>query len=96
MDLDFKGTSNDTETQYRQITELLKNNICVVEFTKLDGELRTMPCTLRQDILPVVESKQDAKIKEPDLETISVWCTDKQAWRSFKTMRVTTVKVKND
>ena len=64
-----------------QIVEALKANVCEVTFTKVNGEVRTMPCTLREDLVPAYERKTPVK-KESD--TISVWCLDKQEWRSFR------------
>ena len=43
-----------------QLSELLHSGECVVEFTKVNGELRTMPCTLKADLIPpqpVIEGK---------------------------------------
>jgi acyl-ACP thioesterase len=64
---------------------LLKDNVCAVTFTKVNGETRTMPCTLREDLVPAYERKtpvKEATAKES--ATLSVWCTDKAAWRSFR------------
>jgi hypothetical protein len=64
-----------------------------VEFTKADGTVREMRCTLNPDKLPpppvptgpvdgiVKESKQR---KAPDPESIRVFDLDKNEWRSFR------------
>jgi len=64
-----------------------------VEFTKADGSVREMRCTLNPDKLPptpvqtgpvdgiVKESKQR---KAPDPESIRVFDLDKNEWRSFR------------
>lgn len=79
-----------------QIVSLLKQGICDVTFTKVNGELRTMPCTLRADLLP--ESKQKdltfETIRERKDNVLSVWCTDKAAWRSFRVENVIQVDPK--
>jgi len=64
----------------------------VVEFTKVDGTVRTMPCTLHPDLLPKVEVTESKKKKEPKLEVMSVFCTDKNEWRSFRVDNVISVK----
>jgi hypothetical protein len=77
-----------------QIVETLKNNVCEITFTKVNGEVRVMPCTLREDIVPVYERKtpvKEATAKES--ATLSVWCTDKAAWRSFRVDSVTDFKI---
>lgn len=65
----------------QEIIEALATHNCVVKFTKVNGEVREMPCTLREDIVPKFERKTD---KEPNPNVLSVWCTDKNAWRSFR------------
>ena len=68
-----------------EIVETLKNGICTVTFTKVNGELREMPCTLKEGIVPVYERKTPVKeAVDKESATLSVWCTDKNAWRSFR------------
>ena len=66
-----------------EIVEALKAHKCVVKFTKINGEVREMPCTLREDIVPKYEHKTE-RSKEPNEKVLSVWCTDVNAWRSFR------------
>jgi len=75
-----------------EIVEQLKNNVCEVTFTKVNGEQRTMPCTLREDMLPVVENVTESK-KKPNDNVVSVWVTDANGWRSFRVDSVTDIKV---
>jgi hypothetical protein len=59
--------------------------------------VRVMPCTLKEDLLPgvlVVKEGAAPRRGRPLSDTIlSVWCTDKAEWRSFKVANVTEVKV---
>jgi WYL_2, Sm-like SH3 beta-barrel fold len=73
------------------LRNVLTKNICDVTFTKVNGETRTMPCTLKPSSLPPAPVKESKKVANP--ETMSVWCVDKKEWRSFKTMNVTEVRV---
>lgn len=66
----------------QEVIETLQHSNCSVKFTKVNGEVREMPCTLREDIVPKYERKTDKVKKESDV--ISVWCLDKQEWRSFR------------
>lgn len=73
-----------------EIVTMLQNGICQVTFTKVNGELRQMPCTLKSDLLPVAtvkESRED-KTRKINTDNLSVWCTDKNEWRSFKIANV--------
>jgi len=72
-----------------EIIAMLEQGVCTVTFTKVNGELRHMPCTLKADLLPapISESKTSEK-KKVNLDNLSVWCTDKNEWRSFKVANV--------
>ncbi len=81
-----------------QLLNLLRHNECVVEFTKVNGELRTMPCTLKADLIPpdpVVEGRVKQE-KKSNPEILNVWCTDKKAWRSFRISNVISVNAKTE
>jgi len=69
-----------------EIVKILQEGICEVTFNKVNGERRVMPCTLKEDLLPVVPDKEQTyrSLKAKDNDVVSVWCTDKNAWRSFK------------
>ena len=88
---------NTIELQGSTITErntwlrqTLSRGIYDVTFTKVNGEVRTMPCTLEASRLPPAPVKESVRERKEDV--MSVWCVDKQEWRSFKVMNVTEVK----
>ena len=72
-----------------EIILMLEQGICTVTFTKVNGDLRHMPCTLKADLLPETKSEKKKKVNHDNL---SVWCTDKKEWRSFKISNVLDVK----
>ena len=76
-----------------ELKELLHKHVVEVTFTKVDGTVRVMPCTLKEGILPAVVEAEGRRTKAPNEANISVWCTDKNEWRSFKVANVTEVKV---
>jgi hypothetical protein len=79
-----------------EIVSMLEQGICTVTFTKVNGELRHMPCTLKTDLLPAVVSESGTdKKKKINTDNLSVWCTDKNEWRSFKVANVQEVKPLN-
>ena len=68
--------------------EAVQKGIVTVVFEKLHTkEIRTMPCTLSRDIAKDINI--EVKKYDPKSDHYVVWCTDKDAWRSF---RVSTVK----
>lgn len=73
-----------------EIVAMLQSGICEVTFTKVNGELRNMPCTLKSDLLPVIDAQNmsESKTRKTNVDNLSVWCTDKNEWRSFKVANV--------
>lgn len=67
------------------IIQKLKTSICVVTFTKKNGEERIMSCTLNEEFLPeqvALEELTNTRKGNPDV--LAVWDTDIGAWRSFR------------
>lgn len=71
-----------------QLTEMLKDGIYDVTFTKVNGEQRIMPCTLKEGIVPPkppAEIACKSVVKRHTVQNVlSVWCTDSKGWRSFR------------
>ena len=92
--IDLKG---DTAVERNEwLRSLLTEHVCSVTFNKVNGEVRTMPCTLDSSMIPpapAVDPEKPKKEKKINTDVISVWCTDQQEWRSFKVMNVTQVSV---
>jgi len=69
------------------LVSVLKNNVCVVIFTKKDGTERSMKCTLQEGIIPQA-TKEDPlsqkKIRALNEEVLPVWDIEKEGWRSFR------------
>lgn len=72
------------------LLEALKNHECTVTFTKVNGETRVMPCTLKEDVVPKLEPKGT---KKPNENVVSVWCLDKREWRSFRVDNVVDLQI---
>lgn len=83
------------ELNREAIVAQLRENICEITFTKINGESRTMPCTLKSDVIPAVSVAvlREEKTRKPNLDNLSVWCTDKNEWRSFRVTNVTKLEV---
>lgn len=89
----------------KHLSELLHTGECVVEFTKINGEVRSMPCTLSESLIPQapvhvtntdnsIDFPVPKKEKKVNPDVLSVWCLDKKEWRSFRIANVISVKVK--
>jgi hypothetical protein len=84
-------------TLKNEIQSLLKQGLCEVTFTKVDGTVRTMPCTLREDLLPPAKHEDPLstkKVREVNEAVMIAYCTDKQAWRSFRVENVISIEPK--
>ena len=71
----------------RQILiDTLRSGIHTVTFKKIDGTERTMPCTLDESIIPPpVDTVTEKKVpRNINPETLRVFVTDIQQWRSFR------------
>lgn len=66
----------------------LRKNDCTVTFKKTDLSMRTMTCTLREEMLPEYEGRNGGNQRD----VIVVWDLDKNAWRSFRVDSVKTFK----
>ncbi len=95
----YTFSSDRTIDERRSIlADLLRQGICEITFTKVNGELRTMPCTLDSKIVPpapehkVLAEGEQPRVKKANPDNMSVWCTDKNEWRSFKLVNVTEIK----
>lgn len=83
-----------------QLIETLKTGTFNVTFTKVNGEVRTMPCTLEGSQLPIPGWKPD-KLDESvaprklNMDVLSVWCVDIKEWRSFRVEKVTDIQPYN-
>ena len=83
-----------------QLSELLRTGECVVEFTKVDGTVRSMPCTLSDALIPPTLPKalaegEVAKVKKSNPDVFSVWCLENKEWRSFRFANLISAKAKD-
>ena len=90
-----------------QLSALLHTGECVVEFTKVDGTVRSMPCTLNEALLPLppvhitntdnpIDFPAPKKEKKLNPDIMSVWCLEKKEWRSFRIANVISAKAKDE
>lgn len=76
-----------------ELKESLSKCFASVTFTKNDGTVREMLCTLMSDHLPkntIDENVRHVPRQEND-EILAVWDVDKQAWRSFRIDSITKI-----
>lgn len=70
-----------------EILNKLHQGEVTVNFTKTDGSLRVMRCTLNIDLLPQVEqnlNESEKKERKVNLSVVPVFDLDAKDWRSFR------------
>jgi hypothetical protein len=90
-ELTFELMTVDEKNRY--LRTLLHEHDCEITFTKIDGTLRTMPCTLREAAMPLREATEFHQTRVYKPETLSVFCLDKNEWRSFRVENVKDIRV---
>jgi hypothetical protein len=82
----FSGDSDDAKAGREWLKGLLEENTVEVVFTKKDGTERVMNCTLKEDVLPIVqkEIEENSLTKTKAKDALAVWDVDASGWRSFR------------
>lgn len=76
--------SMSIEEKNLSVRTILNQGLHQITFTKIDESERTMTGTLDKNIVPPTIIKEDKPLREHKPETLSVWCTDANSWRSFR------------
>lgn len=70
--------------------KVLKEKVCRITFTKVDGSLRTMDVTLREDALPSQDAQSESS-RAVNEEVVAAYEVNEQHWKSFRIDSVTEV-----
>ena len=77
-----------------ELIEALKKGVVVISFKKIDtDEIRVMPSTLNEDLMPKVSKILNISSESA---TIVVWSLDKYAWRDIRSDTITEWRVQDD
>jgi len=68
------------------LKKALEEGVVFVNFTKANGEVRKMKCTLADSMLPkeATEQSENTKTRKPNPDIQVVWDLEKNGWRSFR------------
>lgn len=78
-----------------ELVKLLSEELVAVTFDKLNGDERTMTCTLRENYLPQADKDDklsQTRIRNLEDRVVVVWDTNAKGWRSFRYDRVKRVE----
>jgi len=81
-----KADEKDRQIFRDWLTSALRREEITVDFEKVNGEFRSMTCTLQESRLPPAINKTTQKKANP--EVCVVWDCNQQAWRSFRWDRI--------
>ncbi len=78
------GTTDQANNSWQNeyLKAALQKGIVSVTFVKKDSSERRMECTLKPELLPQEEIKEQTR--EPNPNVLKVWDLEKNAWRSFR------------
>jgi len=86
-----KVNPRDVHSEWEKNKDLLmtrlQEDILEVTFFKVNGDVRNMACTLREDIKPDAVKKDplsQEKIRKINEEVLSVWDVRAKGWRSMR------------
>ena len=71
-----------SDEEKKWLNSALHSGNVEVEFEKKDGTMRKMICTLLETTIPTEKLPKGAK-KTQNFESLAVFDTEKQEWRSF-------------
>ena len=74
---------------------VLKNDVIVVVFRKVNGEERTMHCTLKDEFIKGERKLLQENTRPENPDTLAVWDLDNDGWRSFRVNSVLTIGFPN-
>ena len=67
-----------------QIREAAREDFIRVSFTKRDGTLRNMKCTLQEEYLPPSLMSDTEVVTKDNPDVLAVWDIEFHGWRSFR------------
>ena len=65
-----------------QLKSRLKDVVATITFTKKDGTLRQIKCTLKESHLPTFDGQKPTR--QENLDVLPVWDIENGGWRSFR------------
>jgi hypothetical protein len=81
----YVTASEDERAVFRDwVRGVLLEREVTVDFEKVNGEFRSMKCTLSQDLGAKYTVTENTNTRKPNPDVCVVWDTTQQAWRSFR------------
>ena len=76
-----------------EVVDLLKETVCTVKFTKADGSVREMKCTLALELIPLEQRPTPNADIDNHINVINVFDVEKARWRAFRVDSIISIEV---
>jgi len=83
----------ETQEKVDLLQKLLKEGAVELRFEKVDGSIREMRCTLKEDLLPKQDTNKIVVEKKQSDLTMQVFDLEKKEFRSFRKDKLLDFKV---
>ena len=82
----------------KELKDLLRESVIRVNFTKADGTVRDLKCTLVYDLIPMEQRPADKmptrnSSRPENFDTITVFDVENAGWRSFRLDSINFIEV---
>ena len=95
MEKIFDSSYADYKKSRKWLIGLLEKQTAEITFIKKDGSERILKCTLKEDVLPVVQNDfgdEDSTVRQKSKDVLAVWDVESEGWRSFRWDSIKSVK----
>jgi len=93
METEVQEKTNLSKKTRDNLIGIMKDKVVELTFIKKDGTERVMYCTLKEDLLPVTEVKEETKERKVNEDVLAVYDVDAEGWRSFRWDSLTQIKL---
>jgi WYL_2, Sm-like SH3 beta-barrel fold len=93
METEVQEKTNLSKKTRDNLIGIMKDEVVELTFIKKDGTERVMYCTLKEDLLPVIEAKEETKERKVNEDVLAVYDVDAEGWRSFRWDSLTQIKL---
>ncbi len=87
----YNSLMTNNKFDKEKILEQLQNGVVLVTFTKADGTVRSMKCTLQPSLLPPHTIKEKTCASGENCDCIKAYDLEVNGWRAFKISRIISI-----
>lgn len=85
----------DEKNTRQTLIDSLSKGKSKIQFTKVNGEQRTINCTLDEAYLPERKISPSETVRKENQDILCVWSLDDNQWKSFRIANVISIEKTN-